>query len=295
MTVNADPTLYADKGLISARDLRALSEQNPFPFRIFDATYALPGSHMDPRDAWQQRHIPGAHFFDIDAIADPDATLPHMAPDAVQFESHMRAFGLQNTDLVVVYDQSGLYMAAARAWWLFRLFGHHRVCVLDGGMDAWLGLGYPVSSGVEESPPESDYKAVFQPSLVSGRREIYAALEDPQTVILDARPYQRFSGEMPEPRPGMRSGHIPGSLNLPFAELLHPRDRTLLEHADLVSLFKERGIDLNKKVITTCGSGVTACVLALGLFRSGMGKASVYDGSWSEWGRDEENNPVAIK
>jgi thiosulfate/3-mercaptopyruvate sulfurtransferase len=286
-----DLSPYAKDGIISAKNLGALIQSGQPHLKILDATYALPGSNVSPYQAYVMQHIDGAQFFDIDDIADHTNLLPHMIPPAAQFEAQMNALGISSNDLVVIYDQSGLYMAAARAWWMMRVFGHDNVCVLDGGVQAWQGLGLPLVSGEEIVKAPGSFTAHFRPELVSDKDGILNTLDDNNTLILDARPAERFAGMAGEPRGGMRSGHIPGSQNLPFGLLIDPKERTLQDTPLLEKLFdKTTGA---KRIITSCGSGVTACVLALGLYRTGRTDISVYDGSWSEWGATESCTPIA--
>ncbi len=286
---------YAGTGLISAGDLHALMNgPDAARVKILDATYVLPGSPLHPAQGYVMQHIQGARFFDIEDIADHDDPLPHMLPPPVQFERHMSLLGIGSDDFVVVYDQSGLYMASPRAWWMLRVFGHNNVCVLDGGLPAWQAAGYPLNSGEEPAPAKARFSAIFHPRLVSTKDSLMAGLDAGDTLILDARPAERFSGHAPEPRPGMRAGHIPGSRSLPFGSLIEPQTRTLQAADTLAALFAGHGADKAPRIATTCGSGVTACILALGLFRTGKKDVSVYDGSWSEWGAPDSGTPIEI-
>jgi len=249
--------------------------------RIFDASLVLPGDARDPRAAYKQAHIPGARFFDIDEIADLRSGLPHMAPPIEKFMSRMRALGVGDGHQVVVYDFQGLY-SAPRIWWLFRLMGKTDIAVLDGGLPKWLAEGRPVT----DEPPnirDRHMTVTRQPDLVKDVTEVATAAKLGDWQLLDARSAGRFRGEEPEPRPGLRSGHIPGARNLPFTELLNA-DGTMKPADELRALFTAAGIDLERPVISSCGSGVTACVLDLALARIGHPRHAVYDGSWSEWG-----------
>lgn len=286
---------HSQNGLIGVDDLHALMNGPDAGWiKIVDATFVLPGSALHPSQGYLMQHIPGAQYFDIEDIADHDDPLPHMLPPAAQFERQMAFMGIGSDDFVVVYDQSGLYMASARAWWMLRAFGHDAVCVLDGGLPAWQAAGYPITQGEEPTPAKKRFNAAFRPSLVSDKLKLLSAVEKGDTLILDARPAERFAGHAPEPRPGMRAGHIPGSRNLPFGSLIEPRTRTLQDPATLAALFDAHGADKATRIATTCGSGVTACILALGLFRTGKKDVSVYDGSWSEWGAPESGTPIEI-
>ena len=249
--------------------------------RVVDATWYLPTLQRDARAEFRQAHIPGAVYFDIDAVADRGRELPHMLPDAATFAEAAGALGIGDQDRVVVYG--GKYLtAAARVWWTFRVFGHDRVAVLDGGFPRWRDEGRPVEAG-EPRPTRRRFTARVRPELVTALDEVRRNLETRRAQVLDARSAGRFAGTEPEPRPGLRGGHIPGSLNLPYDRLFAP-DGALLPPGDLRRLFEAARVDLHQPIVTTCGSGVTACVLALGLHLAGRPDVAVYDGSWTEWG-----------
>lgn len=249
--------------------------------RVLDGSWHMPQLKRDPRAEFAQAHIPGAVFFDIDAIADHATDLPHMLPDAATFERAVGALGIGSGDRVVVYDVRGV-ISAARVWWTFRAFGHDAVAVLDGGLRRWRADGRPVESGAPATSPRT-FKAVFRPELVRDLNAMRANLERRDAQVLDARSAGRFAGTEPEPRAGLRGGHIPGSLNLPY-DTLYREDGTLKPSAELRAAFQAAGLDLARPVVTTCGSGVTASVLALALYLVGRRDVAVYDGSWSEWG-----------
>jgi thiosulfate/3-mercaptopyruvate sulfurtransferase len=253
--------------------------------RIVDATWYMPHLRRDAHGEFRDAHIPVAVYFDIDAIADRHRGLPHMLPDAATFAEAAGALGIGDGDRVVVY--AGKYpIASARVWWTFRVFGHDRVAVLDGGFPRWRGEGRPVEGG-EPSPRRRHFTAHFRPELVTALEAVRENLKTRREQVLDARSAGRFAGTEPEPREGLRGGHIPRSLNLPY-ELLFRQDGTLLPRDDLRRLFETARVDPGRPVVTTCGSGVSACVLALGLHLIGRPDASVYDGSWTEWGgRDD--------
>ena len=249
--------------------------------RILDASWYLPDAGRDPKAEYDAAHIPGARFFDIDDISDARSDLPHMAPPIEKFMSRLRAMGVGDGHQVVVYDGAGL-MSAARVWWLFRLMGQENVAVLDGGLPKWQAEGRET----EDMPPvprDRHMTVRFQNQLVRDVTQVAHAskLGDPQ--IVDARAAARFRGDAPEPREGLRAGHIPGARNVPFAELLND-DKTMKTPEETRAIFAAAGVDLSKPVITSCGSGITAAVLALALERLGHRKWSLYDGSWAEWG-----------
>ncbi|SEM67539.1 thiosulfate/3-mercaptopyruvate sulfurtransferase [Pseudorhodobacter antarcticus] len=249
--------------------------------RIIDASWHMPTAARDARAEYTTCHIPGARFFDIEDISDHRSDLPHMAPPVEKFISRMRAMGVGDGHQVVVYDSTGLF-SAARVWWTLRLMGKTDVAVLDGGLPKWLAEGREV----EDLPPmvrDRHITVQRQSGLVKDVTQVSAASKLAQVEIIDARAAARFKGEVAEPRPGLRAGHIPNSKNLPYTDLL-ATDGTLKQPAALKSAFVAAGIDLSKPAITTCGSGVTAAILSLGLERIGHRDHALYDGSWSEWG-----------
>lgn len=289
-------TKLSENGLIHAEDLYFLLGTEKESIKLLDATFALPGpmAHKPPFQAFLTRHIKSAQFFDIDVVADQEATLPHTVPSAEYFAACASALGINNTDHVVIYDQSGMYMASSRAWWLFRLFGHENVYVLEGGLQSWIVRGFPTEEGTPEIPESTQFQARLRSDLIVTRNDLMDNLVTGQMRVLDARPEGRFAGTMSEPRPGMRAGHIPNSYNLPFSQVLDGPSRHLQDEATLAQTFDALGIGAQDKVALTCGSGVTACTLALALYKLRRQDAAVYDGSWSEWGEETAGTPVEV-
>lgn len=249
--------------------------------RVLDASWFLPGSTRDAKAEYAAAHIPGARFFDIDEIADLRSALPHMAPPPEKFISRMRAMGVGDGHQVVVYDSMGIF-SAARVWWTFRLMGKTDIAVLDGGFPKWQAEGRET----EDMPPvvrDRHITVSRQNQLVKDVTQVAQSAKLGTAEIIDARGAPRFRGEVPEPRPGLRAGHIPGSKNVPYTTVLNP-DGTLKQGDALRAAFTDSGVDLSKPAITTCGSGVTASILALALERLGHRNWALYDGSWSEWG-----------
>ena len=253
--------------------------------RIVDASWFMPGSPRDAKAEFAERHIPGAVFFDIDEIADTDSPLPHMLPSPVKFSARVRKLGLGDGSRIVVYDSSGI-LGAARVWWTFRVMGHEDVAVLDGGLPAWLAEDRPTDDH-EPQPGERHFSPRVASDLVRDLNQIKRVLDNGREQVVDARPAPRFKGEVPEPRAGLRSGHMPGALNVPVGSVIAP-DGRMKSAEEIRAVFEDAGVDLKKPIVTTCGSGITASVLALALARTGKDRVGVYDGSWSEWGgRDD--------
>ncbi len=267
------------KTLVST-DWLALHLKDP-DLRILDASWYLPDMGRDGRAEYESAHIPGARYFDIDDVSDHRSELPHMAPPVEKFMSRLRAMGVGDGHQVVIYDGAGLF-SAARVWWLFRLMGKTDVAVLDGGFAKWQAEGRPV----EDLPPvirDRHMTVQRQAHLVKDVTQVASASKLGNYTIVDARGAARFAGKDPEPRPGLRAGHIPNSRNVPYKTVLNP-DGTMKEGEALRAAFAEAGVDLDKPIITTCGSGVTAAILSLALTRLGHHDHALYDGSWSEWG-----------
>ncbi len=253
-----------------------LSDPN---IRIVDATLPLVGQTGHGRDSYVAAHIPGAVFFDINAIADPTTDLPHMLPTPEAFAEAVGNLGLSPDATTVVYDAHGIY-SAPRVWWMLRTMGYPQVFVLDGGLPAWIAAGLPVETATP-SPRAVPVHTAFKMELVASLAEVAARIEDQAAQIIDARSATRFSAETPEPRASLRSGHMPGALNVPFGTVVTAEGA--LRPADaLRDVFK--AVDLGRPIITSCGSGITAAILALALARLGRHDVAVYDGSWTEWG-----------
>lgn len=259
--------------------------------RIMDASWFLPAEGRSGRAEFEAERIPGAVFFDIDAISDPASGLPHMLPSPDSFAAAAGGLGLSPGSAVVVYDTFGV-RSAARAWWTLKVMGYPQVRVLDGGLRAWKAAGLPLETfpAPAPAPVPAEVTAVFSPERVRSLADVAAALAGQTAQVVDARSSARFRGEAPEPRPGLRSGHMPGALNLPFDRLLTP-EGTLKSPTGLAAEFEAAGVDPARPVIATCGSGVTASVLALALEVLGY-PAAVYDGSWAEWGGPEGGDVV---
>lgn len=259
-----------------------LAERLSMPdLRVIDASWYLPDMNRDGKAEYEKSHIPGARYFDIDEISDTRSALPHMVPPVEKFMSRMRAMGIGDGHQVVVYDGAGLF-SAARVWWLFRLMGQMDIAVLDGGFQKWQAEGRPV----EDMPPvlrDRHMTVTVQNHMVKDVTQVAAASKLKDWDIVDARSAPRFRGEEPEPREGLRSGHIPGSHNVHYKHLLND-DGTMRPPSELRQIFEASGVDLDKPVITSCGSGVTAAILSLALERIGHRRHALYDGSWSEWG-----------
>jgi thiosulfate/3-mercaptopyruvate sulfurtransferase len=272
--------------LVTPADLAADSEAV-----ILDATYYALEPERDARADFEHGHIPGALFLDLEHLADPASDLPSMAPPAAQFQARLRALGINDGDRVVLYDQAP-HKTAARAWWLFRLFGFETIAILDGGLARWKAEGRPIDSGPVDEPAGGTATCWHNPALVRGLEEMEALVAIGAAQIVDARSPKRFSGEEADPRPGVAPGHIPDSFNLPYGRLFEA-DGTWKAPGAIAEEFRQVGVDLERPVVTTCGSGITASVLLFGLALTGKEDWALYDGSWSEWGARPET-PKAV-
>jgi thiosulfate/3-mercaptopyruvate sulfurtransferase len=257
--------------------------------RVLDASWYLPSAGRDPRAEYAAGHIPGALFFDLDAVSDPATALPHMLPHADAFARAMTELGLHDEDDLVVYDGSGANLSAGRTWWMFRVFGHPDVAVLDGGLGKWRREGRPLEPGIV-TLPSGRFTAQLDRGAVRELGDIRANLDTRRELVVDMRPAGRFAGAAPEPRPGLRRGHIPDSRSLPYDELV-AADGTLLPPDALRRRLAAAGVDLTRPVVATCGSGTSACALIHALHLLGHDRAALYDGAWTEWG-GREDTPV---
>ena len=272
---------YARPDALVSTDWLAAHLNDP-NIRVVDASFKLPGITPTAREDYDRGHIPGAVYFDIDDIAQPGTSLPHMIPPSELFARKMEALGIGDDDRVVVYDGVGL-SSAGRAWWMLRLFGHNDVALLDGGLPKWKAEGRSLDNAAP-IPPSRRFTARFEPALVRDKRALIENLSARREQVVDARAAGRFDGTAEESWPGRRRGHIPGSRNLPYERVTDPGTRQLRSAEELSELFRGAGVELDSPIVTSCGSGVTACALAFALHLLGHPGAAVYDGSWSEWG-----------
>lgn len=257
---------------------------------VLDGSWYLPGSGRDPFREFERKRIPGARYFDIDRCSDPEAALPHTAPAPGHFQRCAEEAGVSDSSSVVVYDGSDVNLSAARVWWMFRYFGFDRVAVLDGGLRRWIASGHPTESGpcVRTLEAPAQLTATARPRLIRSLADVLDAIGASHTQIVDVRPVGRFTGTAPEPRAGLRGGHIPGSRNLPYTGLVDSATGLAIGEEELADALQEAGIDPAHELIGTCGSGTSACAFAWIMARSGYADVAIYDGSWSEWGgRDD--------
>jgi thiosulfate/3-mercaptopyruvate sulfurtransferase len=251
--------------------------------KVLDATFKLPGVLPLPKDDYLAAHLPGAVYFDVDAVSDHSSPLPHMYPTAEQFGRDVGGLGVSNADTVVVYDSGG-WVAAPRAWWMFLAYGHGNVRILDGGLKKWKAEGRKVESGEVKAKPAT-FKASYDPTRVRSIEQMVANVASRAEQVIDARAADRFEGRAVEPRPGIRSGHIPGARNVPYNQLFDAATGAMKPLDDLRKAFSGAGVNLDAPIVTSCGSGVSAGVLTLALYRLGITDTALYDGSWSEWGQ----------
>ncbi len=257
---------------------------------VLDGSWYLPGSGRDPLREFEEARIPGARHFDIDRCSDPGAELPHTVPAPALFAEYAEEVGVSDASSVVVYDGSGVNLSAARVWWMFRYFGFDRVAVLDGGLRHWIASGHPVESGpsIRTLEAPAPFTVTSRPHLVRSLDDVVKAMGAADAQIVDVRPPGRFAGTAPEPRAGLRGGHIPGSRNLPYTSLVDSGTGLAIDGSELAAALREAGIDPARNLIGTCGSGTSACAFAWMMARSGHKDVAIYDGSWSEWGgRDD--------
>ena len=266
------------------------SHMNDANVKLLDATFKLPGILPLPKDDYLAAHIPGAVYFDVDAVSDHANPLPHMFPSAEQFGRDVGALGISNGDTVVIYDAGG-WVAAPRAWWMFLSYGHRDVRILNGGLKKWRAEGRSVQVGEVTAKPAA-FKASYDARRVRSIEQMIANVASHAEQVIDARASERFEGRVPEPRPGIRPGHIPGALNLPYNNLFDTATGTMKPLDELKKAFAGVGVDTAKPIVTSCGSGVSAAVLTLALYRLGVENTALYDGSWSEWGK-ADGPPIA--
>ena len=272
------------KLLIEAKDLIKLYKNNTWKNNIviFDASWYLPNLKRNPYIEYKNHHIPKAQFFDIDEISNQNSNLPHMAPSTNKFNKIMKKMGVTNNSFIIIYSLDGIG-TSPRTWWLFKLFGHNKVSILNGGLKAWLKIKGPIDSSSKIYNKKSHYSSKYNKKLICNYDEVIKAINNKNLKIIDARSEGRFKGIDPEPRPGLKKGHIPNSINLPFNLFINKKGY-LLEKKEIKKIIKNFSINNNTKIISTCGSGVTACVLAFVLNYIGFNNCKIYDGSWSEWG-----------
>jgi len=255
---------------------------------VLDASYFVPGGTAPGKEQYAVGHLPGALYFDINEVADPDADQDHTVPSSAVFNAKVSALGIGNDTTVIVYDAAGGGCAAARVWWMFRAFGHDKVSVLDGGLTKWKSENRPLTTDVHAPVPKTFTSSHEALDMVRSKDEIRSNIDAKAYQVVDARSAGRFAGTDREPKKGLRSGHIPGSLNVPFASLFNPDTKTFKSADEIKSVFDSAGVDLSKPTATTCGSGVTACTVAIGAYLLGKDDVAIYDGSWVDWGSDPD-------
>lgn len=277
--------------LISPDSLREYLDTQPEKYVLLDASFTLPNMPMNAYQVYQSVHIGNAQYFDVDDISDHTSDLPHMLPTPEDFAKAVEALGISNDTDVIIYGQQNIAMGPARAWWMFRIFGHARARVLNGSLQHWLALGYPIKNGPVAPPAPGSFKPSFRPELVADKQAVITISKNKSRPVFDARPPERFAGSMPEPRPAMRAGHIPNSRSLPAGTFLDPATGGLKDSATVTQIIATH-IPHNTMPVISCGSGITACIPALALYESQGRDATIYDGSWSEWGRETEDTEI---
>jgi thiosulfate/3-mercaptopyruvate sulfurtransferase len=260
--------------------------------RILDCTWHHPSTNLDGRNQYRGRHLPGSVHFDIDHIADTSSDLPHMLPSAAEFAKKIGLLGVGDNDRIIVYDRLFGASAAARAWWMFRVFGYDNVALLDGGFSKWTAEKLPTEMSPVRPEP-SKFTATFHPELVRGYEQMKANVASGSEQVVDARGPGKFDGSQPDVFPFKKVGHLPNAVNVPWADLLHPEKGTVLDPEAITARFQAAGVDLSKPIVTTCASGITSCMVALALYLLGRSDVPVYDGAWAEWERLDDATAAA--
>ena len=272
-----------DKSLVSTSWL--VDHLDDPKVKIIDGSWHLPTTGRDGHKEYLNMHIPGAVYFNIDKISDYSSTLPHMIPSSKTFNSKISEMGISNSHNIIIYDSEGLF-SAPRVWWMFRAFGHKNVSVMTGGFKSWVNENKPVSDNIPKIS-KGDFSGNLDPNMIRSLNDIKNNIVNNTELVIDARATNRFDGSEAEFRPGVRSGHIPKSFNLPYNKLIND-DGTFISNSELINIFNTIGATEEQPVITTCGSGITACILGLGLHLIGRDNWTVYDGSWTEWGSNKD-------
>ncbi|XP_059142015.1 3-mercaptopyruvate sulfurtransferase-like [Physella acuta] len=270
--------------LVSVKWLKEMMVSSTLKFRILDGSWHLPISGRNAASEYKEQHIPGALFFDIDECADKSRNLPHMIPSPEFMEDYVGALGITNDTYIIVYDNNPQFplFSAQRVWWMFRLFGHTKISILAGGLPEWVSADGQVTSDVIHVPREK-FVAKFNKNLIKTMDEVEKNIENPEFILLDARPGGRFKGQAPEPHPDTKPGSIVGSINIPFMNTMNLEQRVMKSPEELKQLFEDAGVDLTKPIVASCGSGVSACILALAASIAGKDDVAIYDGAWTEW------------
>jgi thiosulfate/3-mercaptopyruvate sulfurtransferase len=286
---------YSQMGLIEPEELKAIMKDGQ-SVRLLDASFALPNMDDDPYDNFCKERIDNAIFFDIDKFADESSDLPHMIPSPEQLALKLSDAGLSNDDFIVIYDQTGICMAACRAWWTFKVIGHDNVVLLNGGLPAWKNNGYEMNTNPPMPHKKSSYTIKsMEGDMIASLSDIYDTIDGKTNAqIIDVRPKERYSGAIAEPRQGLKKGHMPGSKNIPWSEFIDSETKKFKSKQQLEELFLSYNIDFQTPIISSCGSGATACVLDFALYHMGKNHSKVYDGSWAEYGQETLETPIQI-